>query len=166
MRNILDSINKVVNLEKEEFFIEQYVNLRNNYCELLLTEPVNILETKQWFKRKDIEVRGIAHGTVLLGAVVLYLIRNGEVAFFVRHEFRGKGIGSALLNIIEKAAEERKLNNLWAWVLSDNISAQKTFVKNGYVLGIETERMYRGEKKRGVVFNKKLLKQQKKNAKN
>lgn len=152
----MDNADRVINLKKEELFIGQYVDLRNNYCELLLTEPVNVAETKKWLKRKDIEVRGIARGAILLGAVILYLNRSAEVAFFVGQKCRNKGIGSMLLNIIEEAAEEKKLNNLRAWVLFDNIIAQKTFIKNGYTLGTESERIYHGKKKRGVVFNKEL----------
>jgi len=103
----LDKIERIINLKKEEDFIEEYVSLRNRYRELLLTKPVNVLGTKEWLKRSDIEVRGIAKGPILLGVTILYLNQNGESAFFAK--VQNQGLGTKLLKIIEEVAKEKKI---------------------------------------------------------
>jgi len=85
---------------------------------------------------------------------ILYLDKEGEVAFFVKK--RNRGLGSQLLKVIEDVAKEKRLNSLWAWVTSSNLAAQKTFAKNGYLLEGETERRFRNKIFRGFVFRKKV----------
>lgn len=147
---------EVVDLKSGRDYIEQYVNLRNSFAGLLLTSPVDISGTEEWLKKDDIEIRGLVKGGVLEGAVILYLGRAGEIAFFAREQ--GRGVGSELLDIIERVAAERKLGSVWAWALTSNIKARKTFIKNGYALEGEAERIYLGEVKKGLVF-KKILKE-------
>lgn len=141
-----------IDIKERKDFIEQYVRLRNSYAELLLTSPVSITETKEWFKKKDVEVRGLAQDDTLLGVVILYLSRDGEIAFFVKD--RNKGVGSKLLDIIEEIARERGLKAVWAWVLKDNLIVQRTFEKNGYLREKNSEREYKGTIRQGIKFIK------------
>ncbi|OGM56398.1 hypothetical protein A3E46_02510 [Candidatus Woesebacteria bacterium RIFCSPHIGHO2_12_FULL_46_16] len=145
---------KVIDFKKHEGFIEQYVDLRNSYAELLLTAPVNIPDTKEWLKRNDIEVRGILHDDILLGVVILYLNRGGEIAFFVKE--KDQGVGSKLLKIAEKVANERELKSLWAWVLVGNFIAQRVFEKNGFLKEGISERQYKSVIKQGYTYKKYL----------
>ena len=101
---------EIIDLKKEAGFVDQYIELRNRYAELLLTSAVEMTGTRQWLKRGDIEIRGIADGGVLLGVVILYLDRDNEIAFFARE--RNRGIGSKLLSIIESVAVEKRLGSI------------------------------------------------------
>jgi len=148
------SVQRMIDLKKDEFFIPQYVELRNRYVDLLLTNPVTAEETKEWLRKEDIEVRCLVDDHVLIGAVILYLDRQGEVAFFVKN--RNRGTGSQLLEIIERVAKGRRLNSLWAWVMSSNVTARKAFTKNGYLLEGAAERRYKGKVLHGFVLRKKL----------
>lgn len=145
---------KIIDLKEEEYFIEQYVTLRNNHTELLLTSPVSISETREWLKRNDIEVRGFVQDDVLLGVVILYKQKDGEVAFFVRYP--SKGMGSKLLKEIEEVAREKKLRFIWAWVRKDNLIAQRVFEKNGFKKGEISKRESHDGVKLGTEY-KKLL---------
>jgi GNAT superfamily N-acetyltransferase len=150
----LDKIEKIIDLKKEESFIEAYVSLRSLYSELLLTKPVSVVETREWLKSNHIEARGIVQDSMLLGAVILYLNRKGEIAFFAKHQ--NQGIGTKLLKIVEQVAKEKNLKSVWAWVLFNNQSAQKTFQKNGYTIEGQWSRFYEGESKTGIIFRKKI----------
>jgi len=145
---------KIIDLKKDEFFIPQYVELRNHYADLLLTNSVSVDETREWLAREDVEVRCLIEDNVLMGAAILYLNKKGEVAFFVKEP--QKGIGVKLLKIIEEVAKGKKLNSLWAWVMSSNLAAQKTFIKNGYLLEGETEKRFKDKVFPGFVSRKKL----------
>ena len=148
------SVLKIIDLKKDDFFVPQYVELRNHYVDLLLTDSVTVDETKAWLVKANIEVRCFVDNHVLVGVVILYLDKEGEVAFFVKK--RNRGLGSQLLKVIEDVAKEKRLNSLWAWVTSSNLAAQKTFAKNGYLLEGETERRFRNKIFRGFVFRKKV----------
>jgi predicted acetyltransferase len=146
---------RIINLKKEEAYIKEYISLRNRYSEFLLTKPVNVKETKEWLKGSDVETRGIVQDAILLGVAILYLNRGGEIAFFAKD--RHQGIGTKLLKIIERVAKEKNLKSVWAWVLSDNLYAPRTFQKNGYLMEGESSRSYEGESKTGFIFRKKIL---------
>ncbi|MEW6740277.1 MAG: GNAT family N-acetyltransferase [Nitrospirota bacterium] len=150
----MNSTEEIINLKEHDFFIEQYINLRNSYAELLLTLPVNISDTKEWLKKNDIEIRGVVQDITLLGVVILYLNKNGEIAFFVREQ--NKGFGGMLLDIIEKLAIERGLKSVWAWVLKDNLIAQRVFEKKGFIKEEIIEREYKGVIKQGIRYKKYL----------
>ena len=150
----MDKSERVIDLKREEGFIEEYVSLRNLNSELLTTQLVNVAETKDWLKDNQIEVRGLVKDDIFLGAVVLYLNRDGEIALFVRN--RHQGIGTKLLKIVEQVAEEKKLGSVWAWVLLDNQKAQRAFRKNGYTMEGQSSRFYEGKNKPGIIFRKQL----------
>jgi GNAT superfamily N-acetyltransferase len=152
----LDKIERIIDFKEEESFIDAYVSLRNRYSELLLTKPVSVVETREWFKSSHVEVRGILEESTLIGVVILYLNRKGEIAFFAKHH--DQGIGSALLKIIEGVAKENKIKSVWAGIFFDNEAAQITFRKNGYTMEGESSRCYEGESKRGVIFRKTIPK--------
>jgi len=145
---------RIIDLRKDPDFIEQYVNLRNGYCDVLLTSPINVADTRIWLQRDDIEIRGIVRGHVLAGVVMLFLSRKGEIAFFTKH--KGAGLGSRLLGIIEVAARERGLDGVWAWVLADNIGAQRAFEKNGFEKEGTFQKEYVGMMKHGIKYKKYL----------
>jgi GNAT superfamily N-acetyltransferase len=150
----LDESEKIIDLKEETYFIEQYVNLRNSYCNLLLTKPVTVAETREWLNKKDIEIRCIVCRNELLGAAILYIRKNGEIAFFARD--RNKGIGSRLLNILEEVAREKGIKTMWAWVLCDNMIAQRVFDKNGFLMGQIIEKEYNDLLKPGIKYTKCL----------
>ena len=151
----MDKTEIIIDLKQETAFIEDYVSLRNRYRDLLLTTPVNVRDTRRWLRDSAIEAWGIAQGCNLLGAVVLYLGRNGEIAIFAEHQHQG--LGTKLLKIIENVAKEKNVRRVWAWVLSDNVAAQRTFRKNGYTIEGESPRSYGNDKFRGILFEKEIL---------
>jgi len=149
---------KAIDLKKEERFIGQYVALRNRYPDLLLASRVSEDETKQWLRTSDIEARGLVEGDVLVGAVVLYLQKDNEVAFFAKE--RGRGIGTRLLNVIEEVASAKGLKSIRAWALSDNAIAQRVFEKCGFLREGVSERKYKGLTKQGIKYIKYISERQ------
>jgi len=141
---------KIIDLKEKEDFLDQYIHLRNKYVECLLTSPVTLSETKEWLKKSDIEVRGLVQDNVLVGVVILYLNRGGEIAFFVKEP--NKGIGSQLLQIIQPVAKKKGLKSVWAWVLDENSIAQRTFEKNGFVKRGLSQRKDKGSMKQGIEY--------------
>lgn len=150
----MDKIERIIDLKKENAFIEAYVSLRNRYTDLLLTKTVDTAETEEWLKREDIEIRAILWGTDLVGAVILYLHRDGEIAFFAKDQNRG--IGTKLLKVIEVVAKGKNLKSIWAWALYDNLAAQKTFQKNGYIFVRRLSKPYKNGERPGVIFRKEI----------
>ena len=150
----MSNTDRIINLKEAPDFVTQYVTLRNLYCDLLLTTPVNVTETKIWLEKDDIEIRGVVREKELIGVAILYLNRKGEIAFFAK--YLRSGIGSRLLSVIETAARERELQEVWAWVLTENTNAQKTFLKNGYRSDGESTKRCMDAEKTGVVFRKQV----------
>lgn len=144
----------MLDLKLDRALLAQYMELRNSYADLLLTEPVTKEGTLEWLKRDDVEVMGLAEGNSLLGAVILYLNRNGEIAVFAGE--RNKGVGSKLLDLIEYTAKQKKMQSIWSWVLKDNLIAQRVFEKNGFEKEGETVREYKGMHKQGIEYRKIL----------
>jgi ribosomal protein S18 acetylase RimI-like enzyme len=145
---------RVINLKDDGSFIAQYVELRNKYCELLLTESVDVEETKKWIKNENVEIVGVVKGDALVGVAILYIYRAGEIAFFVRTP--NHGTGSYLLKIVERIARDRGIMNIWAWVLDENIAAQRTFVKAGYAIEEISSKYFKRILRKGVVFRKTI----------
>ncbi len=145
---------RVVDIRNEPSFVPQYLELRNRHAEVLLTEPVTEAETRAWLKTEPVEIRGMARGDTLEGVALLYLKREGEVAFFTRSP--GQGTGSRLLPVIEESARKHHLDAVWAWVLEENTAARRAFEKNGYVPGGEESRTYRGKERQGIVYRKRI----------
>jgi len=144
----------IVDLKEHLSFLPQYVELRNRYVDLLLTTPVDPEETRKWLARQDVEIRCLIDDAIVLGSVILYLHRGGEVAFFVRTP--GKGLASPLLQAIEQVARNRECTGVWAWVLLENERARKAFLKAGYIVDGITEKLHQQVLRRGYILRKQL----------
>jgi len=151
----LDESVKVIDLKEKRNFLQQYIDLRNQYCKVLLTSQVDLQETEDWMKGNLIEIRGMVKENILLGVVILYLHREGEITFFVKKP--NQGIGSQLLRIIEEVARQEKLEYIWGWVLEDNLRAKKAFEKNRFIKEGTRERKFEGQVKSGTVYKKYLV---------
>ena len=148
-------MDKVIDLKRDETFIPQYVDLRNRYSELLLTNPVTLNETKQWLMNENVEVRCLIEDRIVTGAAILYLNKDGEISFFVKDP--NKGIGTKLLSIIEEVARERKSKSISAWVLKENLIAQRVFEKKGYEREGTIGKEYKGIMREGIRYSKYLV---------
>ena len=143
-----------IDLKEKKAYIDQYVSLRNTYVDLLLTDAVSTEGTRKYLETSDNQIRCVVRGDELIGAAILYLDRNGEITFFSKYKYIG--IGSLLLSGIEKAAKEQQLSTVWAWVLKNNSSAQRSFEKNGYSVRAITQKTYKGNSFQGVEYEKKI----------
>lgn len=141
-----------LNLKEHPELIPQYVELRNSYCEPLLTHTVEIQETVQWLSNTTAEIRVIEEENCLLGVVLLYVDRGGEVAFFARQQNRG--VGTSLLQAADVIAHQKKLQQIWAWVRADNLVAAKVFEKCGYYESGREDRRYKEQLISGIKFTK------------
>jgi GNAT superfamily N-acetyltransferase len=144
----------VIDLKEHPSRVPQYIELRNRYVELLLSTPVQLEETRRWLDGGGIEVRCLVEGEAMIGSVVLYLAKGGEVAFFVKEP--GKGVGTRLLRIIEEVAKEKRQDRIWSWVLLSNEPAKMAFLKSGFIQEKISERVYRGKARKGFLFGKNL----------
>lgn len=152
--NSLTNFIKVVDLKVDIKYIEQYVEMRNKYTDLLLTSSVNVEDTLLWIKKHNVEIRGIVNQEILEGVAILYIDKEGEIAFFVKKQ--NKGIGTKLLSIIEDVAKKIRLPFIWAWVLRDNEIAKHVFEKCGFLKESDEIRMKEGIIYHGVRYKKKL----------
>ncbi len=143
---------EVVYLKEDYTYLEQYVDLRNKYKALLLSSSVTVKHTKEWLSELNGEIRGLAEDGILLGVVILYLDKGGEITFFAKH--KNRGIGSELLKIINEIAKERRLKYIFSWVAKDNLIAQRSFEKNGFIFDKIQEKEYHGKIKRGKKYVK------------
>ena len=80
----MDESVKVIDLKERRNFLQQYIDLRNQYCKVLLTSQVDLPETEDWMKGNLIEIRGMVKENILLGVVILYLHRGGKLPFLSR----------------------------------------------------------------------------------
>jgi hypothetical protein len=143
-----------INIKKEMEFIDQYLELRNSYCSLLMTRPVQKAATLEWLSRDDIEAWGLADGSVLEGVALLYLAKRGEVSIFARRI--RNGMGAPLLTMIEKVAACRGLSNVCAWTRADNRTAARVFARQGYAMSGSSAKEYEGELYEGFRWVKNL----------
>lgn len=143
---------KIINLKEKLDFLDQYINLRNQNTNFLLTKPVTTTETREWIKEEGIEIRGLASSGILLGVAVLYLKKGGEIAFFTRHPNRGTG--SILLKAIEEVAKAHQISPVWAWVSSKNAIAKRAFLKNGYRVEAESVKTHNHQTIKGILLKK------------
>lgn len=148
---------EIKDLTEEKTLLTQYVALRNRFADLLLTSSVTLKETKKWLHDENVIIKCMVDNNVLLGVAILYLDKKGEIAVFAKNQ--GRGIGKKMIKAIEKAAKEKKLNSVWAWVLKENIIAQRAFEKNGFVKDGTKERDFKGTLKNGIKY-KKIIKLQ------
>lgn len=145
---------EMIDLKKHRAYVRQYVDLRNAYRDVLLTSEVTPDETLIWLETMDVEIRCLVDHGKLMGAVMLYVHKNGEVAFFAREP--RKGVGSLLLQTIESVARERDVKTVWAWVLMSNEAAQAAFRKNGYTVEQRETKKYGASEYQGILFTKNI----------
>jgi len=145
---------KFIDLKTNLKYIEQYIELRNQYSELLLTKKVNYKETLEWLKIKDIEIYGIVEDDILKGVIILYINKGNELTFFVKE--KQKGYGTILLKYMEEIAIKKNIKQLYAWVLEKNIIASKVFEKNGYKETGTSIKIFDGKKYKGYIYKKNL----------
>lgn len=145
-----------INLKEAKEFIDDYIDLRNSYADVLLTQPVWRKQTESWLKHNhEVEIRGLVDDNgSLLGIIILYLFRAGEIAICVREKHQG--IGTSLLAIIERIAGEHYLDSVWAWVLNENTSARRFFEKNGFEKEANSMRNYNNKMWEGIKYRKKF----------
>jgi ribosomal protein S18 acetylase RimI-like enzyme len=151
----LDEFVKVIDLKERRDLLQQYVDLRNQYCKLLLTSQVDLPETEGWIEGNLIKIRGMVKENILLGVVILYLDRDGEITFFVKKP--NQGMGSQLLRIIEEVGRQENLEYIWGWVLEDNFIGKRAFEKNRFIKEGTRERKFEGQVKSGTVYKKYLV---------
>jgi RimJ/RimL family protein N-acetyltransferase len=61
------------------------------------------------------------------------------------------------LPIIQTVAREKGLHSVWAWVLYDNLIAQRAFEKNGFAKTGISEREYNGIIKQSIEYTLDLV---------
>jgi len=144
----------VVDIKQDPGLVQQYVELRNFWCEMLLTNPVDLPGTRAWLASSDVELKGLLRDGVLAGVVMLYVAKGGEISFFARE--RNKGTGARLLKLADDAAIARGLDRVFAWVREDNAIAARVFEKSGYVKGSMAEKLFNGRTYRCFTFSKGL----------
>lgn len=147
-------MDRIVDLKRTPGLVKQYVQLRNSCLDWLLTDPVTTAETLEWLKKDDIETWGLAEGDDLLGAVVLYLAKDNEIAFFAKE--RGRGTGTRLLGIIEEVARRRNAETIRAWVLLNNAPARRAFEKAGFEKIAESRKDFKERAEMGIDYRKRL----------
>lgn len=119
-----------------------------------MTDPVTIEETQKWLKSQDVEVRIIVEKNEVLGAIVLYLNKDNEIAIFVKK--REIGLGAKLLEAIIDIAHKRNILYLRAIVRVDNLNAQRFFIKNGFVVEKEYIKLYKNNEITVTEFIRKI----------
>lgn len=139
-----------INLKSRMDLIPQYVELRNQNADLLLTRAVRLEETIIWMNSDNHEIIAGISGDKLHGVAILYRQRKNEVAIFVGP--KNQGIGTRLLKCIVVKASEFGLPAIWAWVLESNTIAQRAFEKAGFTMRRKTTRVFNGQRYRGLVF--------------
>lgn len=113
-------------------------------------QPVSYEEHCKWFDEKlhdkNVLMLICKYGAICIGRIRVDFLtaEEGEISFSIAKEYRGKGFGYKILELLEdylqKEYEGQNISLcLIAKVKSDNIPSQKCFEKMGYVKEIENE---------------------------
>ncbi len=146
---------ETIDLKTHRSYVQQYLDLRNALRDLLLTRQLTLEETIPWLDTTDTEIRCLVDDHIVVGVVMLYLEKNGEVSLFTKYP--RKGLGSELLCIIEQVARERKIEKIWSWVLATNQAALGAIQKNGKTREAITTKRFGSREFTGVIFTKTIL---------
>ncbi|TYT61577.1 GNAT family N-acetyltransferase [Natrialba swarupiae] len=82
--------------------------------------------------RVDGEIVGFASFSVEHGALELEATRGSLSNLYVEPDYRGRGIGSALLEAVEAAFEARDVEVLVLEVMAENEEARRFYRRHGY----------------------------------
>ncbi len=80
--------------------------------------------------------------------------KTGHIdCFYVHYAWQGKGVGSRLLNTIERQARQRRLNRLFVDV---SLTAMPFFKRHGFAIKRKQKKIYRGQRFSQYVMVKQL----------
>ena len=80
--------------------------------------------------------------------VLIYSIKNTELEIVSLNAIeKGKGIGSALLDEIEKIAKEHRCRRIWLITTNDNIDAMRFYQRRGYEIAFVHRHAIQGSRK-------------------
>jgi len=116
--------------------------------------PITSLQTEGWINKHEKLQPYVA---ILDNKVVGFaeFEPNGHIdCFYCHHKYQGLGIGSALMNYIEKNAEQNNIKKIFAEV---SITAKPFFLKKGFSVVKEQIVDIRGVKLKNFVMEKLYL---------
>jgi len=107
------------------------------------SEPVTAQQLQPWLEEHLADglpvVAAEQEGAVIAwGSLSAYrrgrkaLSGTAEITFYVDRQYRGKGVGSALIAHLEEAARSRAIKNLFGIILDDNVASIGMMKKCGY----------------------------------
>lgn len=88
--------------------------------------------------KEDYRIWGIRVDGEPVGACGLKNIsgNDGEYWGYIgEKDYRGKGIGTKIMECIERKALKLKLKRIWLRVIPENIAARRLYEKSGYTVG-------------------------------
>ena len=144
----------IVDLANNLQFIKPYIELRNSFSDKLLCDTVQLKETLEWIKHNTIVVLVALEQEQLVGAVILYLSKDNEVSIFSK--VSRKGIGTHLLQAIERVALKKQLPSLYSWIEDTNKISQTLFVKQKYISKRQSTKSHNNVEYLGTSFQKEL----------
>ncbi len=137
---------RFVNVNDIEKFLKCYIEIWESLREWLpnsfvdpelesIRKPEGRKRIKQRIESKDgifllakenNEIVGVALGREYAGVCHLGFLG-------VKEEYRGKGVGAALLNRFIKKAKERKAHKVWLFTSPNLLPAIELYIKNGFL---------------------------------
>lgn len=137
---LLNLIRKLGQTSKNIDPLQRVKNLPG-FAELSLTDLLSDVEKYQgkiWFAQDEGKVIGYTIGAIWeqseknrleIGAHIL-----GEVLeLFVDEDYRGQGIGTKMLKMMEDYFKEKKCDSIWISVFAPNNSAHALYKKFGFI---------------------------------
>ena len=137
------------------YLTDQYVKLRNLWAKNLLTDDVNEKETLEWLHEKSVVILVACEEDEVVGASILYLEKEGEIAIFVKR--KRSGVGTTLLKEIQAQAKNKNIKKLWAWISDTNIASKKLFEKNKFNADKPCSRVFSGTIYNGMVYEMEII---------
>lgn len=115
--------------------------------------PNTTLDPLKWVDRwrKMVPIVAVMHDEIVGFAE---LEANGHIdCFFCHHEFQGRGVGTALIHVIEQEARQKSIDKLFAEV---SITAKPFFEARGFIVVKEQSVMVRGVALTNFVMEKSI----------
>lgn len=105
-------------------------------------------EQERWYdalaSREDYKIWGVLAGTTPIGACGLKKITGEDCEYWGyigEKDFRGQGIGKTIIKLMEKEAGNLCLKSIWAQVLRDNERSLRFFLKMGYIIEVQKQKL-------------------------